>query len=312
MTDTFENSQLLSQLKKLILSGKCVAHIGSGLSASIYPTWKSLIEGLCEYCEVPSRIGDGSKSQDFLDAAEESLKANPDKYYEYLGMTFGRNHNATNPLYRVLLQIPFKSYVTVNFDPLLANEARYPEINCNVERYPDLDRENIKQKTIYYIHGLIKRGEIPTPGSIVLSSSEFGSAYADSSPLMDFLRPTFKRDPICFMGCSLREPYLKRVFDICKKQQLEISNLGGGQPPPRFILLPNESSKPTTKRPDQTQNQEAINRKKTENDHYEGFDIRVVRYENSNDHHEGLQNLLETLAGIPEIPIRFGFDSEDY
>lgn len=306
-----QNIKTLEELRRLIEPRKCIAFIGSGPSTGIFADWPTLINNLCEKCGLQVRVTDRDDANELLSLADAAQKQDEERYYAYLGSHFGRCHRTT-PVYDLLMRIPFKSYVTLNLDPLLANETRKPEHRCSrVKKYPDLDRDGISQRTVYHLHGLIAEGEIPQRGSVVLSASDFSHAYRDNSQLLNFLLPTLTYDPILFVGCGLREPDFKRVFRLCQDHRDEILGLSSerGTPPSRIILLPRLPSVRSefgnvTRRDVE---RERLARERAEDAYYSQYGIAVVRYPQVDAHHTGLQKWLEVLAGLPPLNTPFGF-----
>lgn len=306
MSDSAFNSQLPAQLEQLLQSGTCVAYLGSGLSASVFPDWPDLVSKLCSACECETAVNGKSSASELLLAADDARTANSDRYHQCLSETF-RTFAITNPLYRLLLRTPFKSYITSNFDPLLAYEARDESFGCkHVLVYPNLNREYIDKRAVFYLHGLIDEDTPPTATSIVLTHSDFTRAYEPNSPITNFLIETFKYDPICFVGCSLREPSLEAVFRICGQQRDALRRAGGGSPPPRYILRPTEL---LTVAPQADLEAARAQRTLEEEEFYRGYDIRVVRYDQK-DGHVGLRALFEQVTKLPRVPMNRGFAPE--
>ena len=301
------NLEIPDDVVELLRSGKCIAYLGSGLSHGIFPSWPVLVNELCDSCGSDRRVGDSSRPDELLDAAQEALDTDDKAYYKRLHEIFGVTH-LTNPLYGILLQVDFKSYITVNFDRLLIDVARLNGAKCSrLMKYPHLDRQFIGSRTVYHIHGLIEDDVIPNRDTIVLSRSEFGKAYGENGSVKRFLLDAFLNDPVCFIGCELREPALKEVFQICKVQQETIRDLGGGQPPKRYIFLPRRAVSVSS----QTSRGDAEERSMADEDYYYSrYDITVVRYDPVDDVHSGLRKQFELIAGIPEIRRKFGFAEE--
>lgn len=137
-------------LSRCIATKTCVVFVGSGPSSPIFCTWDRLINTLCENCGVPERVSPTSSPDDLLDAAESARKANIELYHRTLGDEFGRA-DLTSPVFGLLMRMPFASYVTVNFDPLLEQEASNPEHRCpHVECYPSLSAKYLSRRTVYY------------------------------------------------------------------------------------------------------------------------------------------------------------------
>ncbi len=302
------------KLSRYITPSRCVAFIGSGLSRGIYDSWVDLVKNLCDKCgvEPEAPITKISKPMDLLKAAEAAREANERAYCEYLGQHFGRIHK-TNPLYDLLMRCQFKSYLTLNFDPLLAYESRKPEHNCNkVMKYPDLDRENIGKKTIFYLHGLIDENETPNANSIVLTDSDFREAYGDNSSLLNFLIPTFVKDQILFIGCGLREYVFQEVFAICREQRDDLRKRAGGKVPPRIILLPKKDYR-SAKADGSGINNTELQREAENNEDqdYGKHDIQVLRYQKIDNEHTGLRKPFESLADLHDSKVVFGFNGGD-
>lgn len=299
MSSHLVNPEHFGAIKAAIESRNCIAFIGSGFSRGIYPSWKVLIKSICEACDVGFEEKEAENPDYLLDAAEAALQRNPERYYSTLGNAFGRICN-TNPVYRAIFEIGFKSIITVNFDPLLQQECRVPHSSWSLRCYPDLDLGIINNRTVYYIHGLIREKEIPGPNSIVLARSEFDRAYKDPDfgETRTFLVEALKRNEICFLGCGLAEPTLPRVFEICKKQQQAIRDRSGrgGETPLRFILLPALEGHLGLD-VDSTSAQQTLEQMKDSEDrHFADFDILVYRYHPRDAQYSGLRHLLEELA----------------
>lgn len=300
-------SPLPSEIVSLLRGGDCIAYVGSGPSILCYQSWPVLINSLCSDCGVSVRVGESAQAWELLDAAECAKSASSTTYFATLGKIFGKI-GKTDPLYETLLRIPFKSIITPNLDPLLAHAIRFNDDWSRVMKYPDLDREYIRDRTIYHFHGLICEGEVPTQGDIVLAASEFEEAYGADGLARIFLLETFRRTPICFLGCKLGEPALQEVFEICKVQQATLQEKGGGKLPQRFIFLAREEFTDTRAGEHEQENKRRVNAAET---HYADFGMRVWWYDAKDEHHSGLRRSLEQVAEIPAVPLKFGFDQDD-
>lgn len=291
----------------------CMAFIGSGLSKEIYGDWRYLVKRLCEACGIPESVEDDTDAKVLQTLADKARDADEAAYCKCLAEVFGWV-GATNPMYDVLMHLPFSSYMTTNFDPLLAREANKSDHNCRrIMRYPDLDRAYVYDRTVYYIHGLIEVDEVPTTDQIVLSSRDFHAAYHAESPAYWFLAETFHKDPVCFVGCRLEERQLRDLFAICGRAQDDLRSRGGGDPPPRFILLPHHDSVLRSDANGRPVRDIAAERAEEagEDAEYHSLGINVVRYEPVDRHHRGLLEMFEDLAGMsPELPVQFGWGEE--
>ena len=296
-----EQLELPPELKDVILSEKCVAFVGSGLSRS-YPSWLELVTSLCERCGSSHRVDKDSTSDHFLDAAQDAKDCAEDEYYSFLGETFGRPAGGTDLTYVALFALPFDSYLTVNLDPLVALEAGRARLPCSdvVKVFPELDRKFMGDRTVHYLHGLVEEGTTPTDETIVLSRGEFDAAYSDNSNLMRLLVSTLVDDPIVFVGCRLLEPVLPYVFRICKKQQQcrqrrrHQQNISS-KPPPRFILAAMPEMEREGGQLDEARSKE---QQQEEERRYRDMDITPVWYRASGSDHSLLRRTLDKLAGF--------------
>jgi SIR2-like domain len=312
-----EQFQMPNELRDLVLSKKCVAFIGSGPSTGCYDSWPELVNALCKLCGSRSRVNRDSHPDAFLDAAQDAKDTNEGAYYNYLGQHFGRPANHASLTYDALLALPFRCYLTVNLDPLLALKCRNARIGCdtNIKVYPALDRMAMANRSIHYLHGYISEGTTPPRGSIVLSRKEFKAAYGANSSLMNLLVPTFEYDAVVFVGCRLKEPVMSSVFAICKQHQqarLKIMMEHGHcttDVPRRFILVPQPEVRGSDGEPNAELGTKIISEEAA---HYNGLDIKPVWYPAPGGDHSALRYALETLAELPAITTNLGWEGGVY
>lgn len=313
-----ENGMVHKKLREVILSKKCFVFIGSGLSSGIYHSWFELVNTICERCGITRRVTRDSPIDDLLEAAHDAKLCNRDAYYRFLGEHFGRSVDSTPVLYDLLLSLPFASYLTVNYDPLLALKAQTARLQCvlPVNAYPSLDRRKMAaSRSIHYLHGFINVGTIPIEGTIVLARDEFAEAYSNNSSLMNLIVPTLENDPILFIGCGLREPAMPSIFAICKKHQqnrqriMAESGKPHSNPPARFILLPRPevTNEITISNVDQS-----LVEIKKQQAYYSSLEIEAVWYEVRGNDHSALRIALEQVAGLPDVTPDHGWQGGLY
>jgi hypothetical protein len=311
-----ENLEMPEAVRELIRKENCCLFIGSGLSAGSYDSWPDLINALCKQCGSNHHVTLDTPPDLLLDAAQDAKDHNEESYYRYLGDHFGKAANQASLLYDILLTLPFRCYLTVNFDPLLAFKARTAKLDCSLppRAYPSLDRLHSRNRSIHYLHGMISPGEKPVKGSIVLARKEFDEAYDNNSNLMNFLVPTLENDPIIFVGCGLREPTMHKVFDICKKHQMTRQKIaaqqgsGTARAPKRFIFLP----KPIVDYGghfDGNKRQEELD---NQTNYYTLMDITPIWYVAQGNDHTALNTAFETIAELPSIKPCHTWDGGNY
>jgi len=295
----------------LILSGQCVAFVGSGLSASQFDSWPKLVNRLCDRCGASTRVSDDeTDAEKLIQAAEDAKISSGSAYLTCLGEHFGRIPDI-NPCYDLLLKLPFKSIVTLNFDPVLAYKAglqQVADVSFRILPYPGLDRAEMRRGAIFYAHGLIQVGKPVCDGSIVLAKSEYDHAYENGGPLQRFMSELLQRDPICFVGCGLRDPPLKGLFDRARRDQVESARLLGYGRPRRFALVADPTSTTAIPQPGSSDHDRGADdlrrhRELTEQ-FYSDRDIDVEFYDPMDRHHTGLRLMLEKLTVVTPLPIQ--------
>lgn len=315
-----ENLELPQKLKDAILGKNCVAFIGSGASAGVHDSWLDLVNRVCTECGSDRSVNKDSPPEDYLAAAQDALERNADAYCCTVQAHLGKPDTPIPPLYDSLIALPFRCYLTVNLDPLLAMRASRTgrkDDRLPVYSYPGLDRLKMNDRTVHYLHGIVKE---KVRGQFVLAKSEFEEAYKDNSNLMTFLLPTLECDSVCFIGCRLREPTMERVFKICRDHQLarERAQLQWGhqpsKPPPKFILLPKPEitiSQDSTGVPAEhfdLRRSEAEMSRQTE--FYVERGIEVVWYVASAGDYSAVRRALDQLADIPDVAPYFGYGGD--
>lgn len=285
-------------LKKHAISGNCVAFIGSGLSKGLYPEWDDLVNMLCKECGIRIDRKKGLKDTKVkLRFADRAFRLNKKAYCGVLEREFGKRVTQTRTVYDLLIKCKFKSYITTNFDPLLATEGRKPQSGClGPFDYPNLPLRNINSRGIYYIHGRIEEGKPLNPNNIILGKRNFNIAYRpnERGTLYSFLDQLLTYEDILFIGGTLREPALESVVKDCKRR---IETIKQENPsiriPGRFILLPIRPKK-----------EDNIN----EGKRFEELGIKVCRYNPGDGDHSGLNDLLEAWCKYPGIKPLTGFE----
>lgn len=305
---------LPNALRDSILSKECVVFIGSGISRECYADWPTLINTLCNRCGVPQQLTRDSSALDLQVAADRARNANTSIYYNVLGEVFGQPINRANVLYPILLSLPFRSYITTNYDPTLSFFASLRS-DCTLPpmAYPNLDRAHINNRSIYYIHGYVSEDTCRASPPIILTKSDFDDAYEYGSPLVAFLQQTFYHDPICFIGCGLNEPELNRLFDCVKKHHIYRHKLAADRmeppshPPRRFQLLAKPVIK-TNEAFDMRKSSDEMNRLE---DKFKDLGIVTVWYVAMDDSHTVLRKAFDSLRPRRDTTPKFAFGSKE-
>jgi hypothetical protein len=189
--------------------------VGSGLSIPLgYPSWESLIFQMYEKIQAQLPYRD-NKNREWLknnftalpDWTAEVLKSAPgDLYKDSLKEIFKRSINNSSSIPHSLISlIPFKGYVTTNFDSLLESYISLFSLNKpNIYDYKDIFSNPRKSPhpdlSIYKIHGCATKDL----DSIILTSSDYYKLLHDQRYIR-FLDDLFSKNIILTIGYSLRD-----------------------------------------------------------------------------------------------------------
>lgn len=310
MKDEMRDDPLRRELFEQVNSRKCVVFVGSGLSMNQYPSWSALVADLCEACDLPDKAADARTTRD-IDLlprlADAAYASDPDAYNRKLDEIFGSRVTGTRAAYSLLARLPFASYVTVNFDPLLGYEGMKSEHKiCGIRTLPSLQAHELAARCIFYVHGYIRGDRSSADHPLVLRESEFRRHYdASRSMLPGFLQQLLISYPVLFIGMGLGEPQLKRVFEICRDLRRGIETEYGVFAPGRYIL------RPMVFRPEDNSGSGATRRDEaaeSEEDRlFEEIDVKVVRYHPRDSRHSGIEEILEKWCELSPPSIEPGF-----
>jgi hypothetical protein len=298
-----------SELLRVVRSGKSVVYIGSGLSVEAgYPSWKKLVADLCSECGAHFPTDAIVESDELLDLAERCYQASQENYLEALTNAFSKPVTLMPRNYTYLFQSPFKSYITTNYDPLLAEEGRGKSSVYTHRK--GLDVTKLRDRGTFYIHGYVEADGKVKDNDLILTQGDFDRAYnpEESISIPSFLTQLFQFHSIIFLGCQLKEPPIRKLFEICEKARKEIQRNPGAILPKHFILLPKKEIKVDEQV--STKEQEMAN--EVEDDWYEKNGLSVVRYVKREDAPEHIQllKILEEWSGLPSAKAITPFDAE--
>jgi len=232
-----EIQNIADKIWPMLERGCCVAWIGSGLSQGIYASWPDIMVELCERCSIPPLTDNEKECPDnAMSKAQECKEANREAYERVLADEYGHPIYRLRPAYDLLNELPFQTYVTTNFDPLLARGKQ------KIDVFPILNAANLKEKNhAFYLHGMARDGDTPRASDLVFAKDDFDFAYGSESFLPGFLDQLFAYQDVLFIGSGIHEPQIQRaltqIFRKCEK-------LGDARPGykmrDKYILLKEE------------------------------------------------------------------------
>ena len=298
-TEFRELYEITNELFPIIEKGNCVVWIGSGLSERAdYPSWPELIRTLCHNCVIipDHTIEDSTPSDILIEIADRCKSENITEYHRTLANTFG--HITTVPLtFSLLMNLPFKGYVTTNFEPLLSFSATYSQRGEFVKlcAYPGilqvglLERDNTVP--VFYIHGHAMPNGIPRGENLILTKSDFKNAYEVNQIVSSFLNLLLSSYDVIFIGCGLREEKINVIFSRVRDIHNDIKRIRiTAKTPNRYIILSKEykdnNGIPKRDIPKETEQAKL----------YEELDINVIRYSSNGKDYREIDKILEELC----------------
>lgn len=303
-----ENQKNIENLIQVINQDECCIFIGSGLSIPAgYPRWVDLIAKLKQAVEI--RGGTNS-----LDPSMSNWSLT-DYYREYLGdahyfqlvtsLFSPDGKEVFRPVHQVILEIPFHAYITTNYDCCLENAAIFLRKHTKTHFYPELDSSYLREGHIFHVHGFLDPNDTTgTIGTIVLTERDYERAYRPSTVLPTFLAQLFFFHTIVFIGYSMSDDDLIKIFQSTKlelelqgKYELE-KGIGTRRQNKHYIFLHDD-------------NNERINV-------FREMELLPIIYSGETERHSGLQDILNYIhrhtanLEYPQLDInRQMFEGED-
>lgn len=224
--------KLISDLR----NGLVVAWIGAGLSIGLgYPSWTELVNTIAD--SITSTTWNSSLLQDW---ARKNADSNPEwvaevlytsdyrQYAETIRNEFGVERTNDSITHALLSLLPFKGYITTNYDTVIENNIRLftsynPKVYNNSNAIDLLTREQ-NEKFVYKIHGDINSNV----KDIVLTESDFFGLQKNQiyNKIMSWI---FSRYTIVCLGYSLRDRDFRTILE-------ERYQLFGGNCPPMYVF----------------------------------------------------------------------------
>lgn len=275
---------------RLINDGKCCAYIGSGVSSAACGDWQTLITELCLACGVESKYLDIAKSaKGRLELADLALENKSEEYQKYLYEKIAAKKIASTD-YKTLAKLPFKSFVTSNFDEGLAS---YLDVKgYKIKIYPDLDYTEMRNHA-FYMHGKINKPLFNT-NNVIFGGRSFERAYKEESIIPDFLKALILHNDLVVIGASLEEPMLREVIRGIIQEQRMLELLHNIPKRNKTIFIQRIKYLDNESKDDREKKQQIF---KSKVNYLAEMDFTVISYEgNNNNDHDSLYEFLETVC----------------
>ena len=319
-----QNNASLTDMTKLISSGEAISFVGAGLSHPLkYPTWQELLEQLLSEARKwmndpqfkPSvRLTDATAlafAQELYDViAANSLLP---RYHEFLGNNFKprqNNGSSTTQVQRTIMSLPFKGWVTTNYDccleeALIAAKLRQPKGGNQINDWSInpvvvqknggnphtvseclLNMHDSTRPSVIHLHGEYRRVE-----EIILTRTDYEEAYG--KPVMcsncgnldsnwtlhrKLAWSLLATRRLVFFGFSLTDPYVVQLLESVA------SDLWRHNEPIHFALTAIEW--PVISLQDAIQHEERFREK---------YGVQLVFYDKRDGRHSGLEHLILNL-----------------
>lgn len=232
LIDSKENRSAFDKLIREVRTGQALAFTGAGTSAAVgYPTWTQIIEKLayrtrakvgdkvrCGDTEVPIEVAAGL---DFLVSAEIFAEALGQEYFSILSHEFGPK-DVLHPDIQTLVDLPFRHFLTSNYDPTLETSLSVPGTPCPFLCLHDNQAASAflcnladkqQQRHVVHVHG-----RYDGPEGIVLTEEQYGSHYTNSAVVKGFWTIITVRESCVFFGFSFRDLDLLTGFRTAKRE----------------------------------------------------------------------------------------------
>ena len=218
-----------------ILQGSCVAFVGAGFSAPAVPNWDDLLNGIAADCKVSDEAevqvkellkpDNRMSSRGTFDREAAAQILQDDLGKEDFGSllervitegTTKKGLKSVENRIRLLLQIPFQSILTTNFDNLLQGQIGSDDVYRDIlrkKREPwfnifSWDKQDIRRADIVKLHGQIRKEGQSDRSDVVLTRTEYRELLFEGSRYSNFLRSILATRTILFLGFSFSDAYL--------------------------------------------------------------------------------------------------------
>lgn len=218
------NEIALDMLGKDISKGNVFAFIGSGCSSKLfYPGWDELL------CKIEDKVLNKADieiykysekcTKDKLWYAEKLVTTiGDDKFHELIKDIFQPPRIMNSSFHRNLVNIPFRHYLTTNYDTLL--EIASKGSNFPLSDFCWNDKERLNEffqgihedghqlaKYVLHLHGRFDR-----PDSIILTERDYMKMYFEQETFNKILWSIISSFRMCFIGFALEDLDLLSVF----------------------------------------------------------------------------------------------------
>ncbi len=231
VSDGENNQMVYNNLLELFKKQNITPVIGAGLSCWAYPLWTKMLK------KQGTSYGIGESIRHLIDAGEYELAASvleeettPNGLKNLLQQIFRvslmNEYSVQCPVYLRKLPHLFNGPIlTTNFDRVIEFLFKREGLPCPDMVIPSDNFQSDKICSALHRNSsiLIKlHGDIEDPQHLILTLSSYNDVYGDnqkypdfSKPMPAFLQKILERNPLLFLGCSLRVDRTCSVIRVC-------------------------------------------------------------------------------------------------
>ena len=246
------NEYVLGRLRELLATEQAVAFVGAGASAGLYPLWDGLIRQLADEAVKRGLASDADRATWLRIAPhspQQAVRGIKDRlgrsvYGAVLAGIFGyRTGEDGKPftsIQRLLLELPFRGYVTTNYDPglLEARAAVRPGVRATgYATWQDADAVRRWQTgevfgepqayPVLYAHGIFEKSD-----TIVLGAGEYREAYRPGA-FRELVGNLWSQGHLVFVGFSFSDAW----FNVVAEQVLGLTARQAAGEPRHIAVL---------------------------------------------------------------------------
>lgn len=204
------------QIVEALCRPDTILFVGSGVSRwSGLPSWQGLISSLCEYCtnqgEDPETIRSAKaalRKARFEEAAgllHNSLP--PEKLGEFFRTDNCYSTAVPHNIHEKLLALGPRSYITVNYDPLIEKAAEQSETTSDLRTVTNDDIRALagiaKSSAIDFVYKV--HGDISKPETIILTTQHYNHLINDQKAVKSTLQNLFVSRAVVMIGVGLKD-----------------------------------------------------------------------------------------------------------
>ena len=238
-----ENDRVLQRLRHLLKEGAATAFVGSGASAPLFPIWRELLKNLIDLgasygARDETLIFWRQKIDDPLLVAEQIRRHVGEAVYrQFLYETFKDRVSddglSFTAVHANLMQLPFKAYVTTNYDQAILEARRIFNPDLEDTGFTWQESERLPSWTKHKAPVLFAHGHFYSPSSIVLDLSSYKRAYSEG-PYRRLFENLWTQENLIFVGFGFSDPMLKWIISQVVNQFI----VPTGEKPRHIAILP--------------------------------------------------------------------------